>query len=116
MLASHPCPALTRPPIEFLPVAVTGLQCTILQRERVEEGRHGRAGAMVAGRPRRGRNALVPDLAHAAVLPADQMIAGFGRARGGEGGSGKTGGSAQHGNTTHGSAPQNERWDAPPDN
>ncbi|GLR96820.1 hypothetical protein GCM10007858_44590 [Bradyrhizobium liaoningense] len=29
------------------------------------------------------------------------MIAGFGRARGGEGGDGKTDGSAQHGNTTH---------------
>jgi hypothetical protein len=44
------------------------------------------------------------------------MIAGFGRAHGGEGGNGKTGGSAQHGHTTHGSTPQNERCDAPPDN
>src|SRR6186713_794099 len=98
-IASLPGPC--RPPIEFLPAAVAVLQRMVLQHERVEEGRNGRADTGVVGGPRRGRDALVPDLAEAAVLPADQMIAGFGRARGDEGGHGETHGCAQHGHTTH---------------
>ena len=73
-----------------------------LTLKRVEEARHGRADDRLIVRPRRGRNALVPDLAEAGVRPADQMKRiGFRRRGSGKGGHGKHGCGAEQGNAAH---------------
>src|SRR5277367_800668 len=60
----------------------------------------------VVCRPRRGREAVVPDLAEAGVRIADHMEGGGGcRARGGEGGDGDNGGSSKGADVMHGLSP-----------
>ncbi|OYU61167.1 MAG: hypothetical protein CFE30_16635 [Bradyrhizobium sp. PARBB1] len=74
--------------------------------ERGVEGRQLFADDGEVRRPRRGRDALVPDLAEAGVLPADQMIrigaGGAGRCKHGYGGG--HGGTGDR-KTTHGKSP-----------
>jgi hypothetical protein len=71
-------------------------QQAILESQRVAEGRHFAAydHGVIPG-IRRGRDALVPDLAEAGILPADQMIRGLRRARRGKCGESNAGDGAE---------------------
>src|ERR1700754_952527 len=72
-----------------------------LHRHGGVEGRHRVADGGVVRRPRRGRNALVPNLAEVVAAPLDQMEGGIGRAGHGNDGQADAGGGAKGENTTH---------------
>jgi hypothetical protein len=61
-------------------LALPGADQAFLQRQHLDEGRHRLRHGGVIGRPWRGRDAFVPDLAKTVALPADQMKRGLGRA------------------------------------
>src|SRR5258707_15381848 len=81
-------------------------QQAILEHQRVAEGRHFAADDDdVVRRPRQGRDALVPDLAEAGILPADQMERGLGGAGDGKSGKGNAGEGGKGGKKAHGWGP-----------
>src|SRR5580700_2271517 len=83
--------------------AVVLVQQPALDGNRAFEGRLAMGHDGVMRRPRRDREAVIPDLAEARVRIADHMEGGgFCRACGGEGRDGDEGGSAEDAKLTHG--------------
>src|ERR1700733_6606049 len=82
-------------------LASSPVQQNILGREGMAKGMDPVGDGGVTGRPRRGGQRVIPDLAKTGVVPADHMKSGLGRAGGGECGETKSGNGTKNGKSTH---------------